>query len=263
MLTKLNSSTKSIKVWKIIQKISGKNQFTPLKHLPKNNTKISYQYKRYCWYTGCVTSTNSSSKNANKQFLKMERKLNFKSENAESYNRFFTITRAKRSHPKIPQDCRRPWWNSLQISQTTTSEIIRLLTLNNIWKSSWFPESWKLATIIPFPKPGKNRLYPSNYHPIALTSCLCKIMEWYGQQKAGLVHWIQQTYQLAMWLQEPCGQVGNLHKRGKHPKATPSSNILWSRESIWDHLEMWYHEGPTQHGIERQTAKLYKSFYFG
>ena len=31
--------------------------------------------------------------------------------------------------------------------------------------------------IIPIPKPGKNTSYPENYHPIALTSCLCKTLE--------------------------------------------------------------------------------------
>ena len=38
-------------------------------------------------------------------------------------------------------------------------------------------QSWKLATIIAIPKPGRNNLYASNYYPIALTSCLCKTME--------------------------------------------------------------------------------------
>ena len=40
-----------------------------------------------------------------------------------------------------------------------------------------FPHSWHQATIIPIPKPGKDHTNPSNYRPIALTSCLCKLME--------------------------------------------------------------------------------------
>ena len=52
-----------------------------------------------------------------------------------------------------------------------------LAALNEIWESSKFPDSWRVATIIPIPKPGKNSLYLSNYRPIALTSCLCKTME--------------------------------------------------------------------------------------
>ena len=41
-----------------------------------------------------------------------------------------------------------------------------------------FPESWKIATIIPIPRPGKDNANPSYYFPIALTSCLCKTMEY-------------------------------------------------------------------------------------
>ena len=52
-----------------------------------------------------------------------------------------------------------------------------LAALNEIWESSKFPDSWRVATIIPIPKPEKNSLYPSNYRPIALTSCLCKTIE--------------------------------------------------------------------------------------
>ena len=40
-----------------------------------------------------------------------------------------------------------------------------------------FPSTWRKATVIPISKPGMDPLNPNNYHPIALTSCLCKIME--------------------------------------------------------------------------------------
>ena len=48
---------------------------------------------------------------------------------------------------------------------------------NDIWATGVFPESWRLATIIPIPKPGEDHEEPSNYRPIALTSCLCKTLE--------------------------------------------------------------------------------------
>ena len=40
-----------------------------------------------------------------------------------------------------------------------------------------FPSTWRKATVIPISKPGKDPLNPNNYRPIALTSCLCKVME--------------------------------------------------------------------------------------
>ena len=44
-------------------------------------------------------------------------------------------------------------------------------------QQGFFPESWRLATVIPIPKPGKDHAEPTNYRPIALTSCLCKTLE--------------------------------------------------------------------------------------
>ena len=46
-----------------------------------------------------------------------------------------------------------------------------------MWETGNFPESWELATIIPIPKPGKDHTEPTNYRPIALTSCLCRTLE--------------------------------------------------------------------------------------
>ena len=40
-----------------------------------------------------------------------------------------------------------------------------------------FPSTWRKATVILIPKPGKDPLNPNNYRPIALTICLCKIMK--------------------------------------------------------------------------------------
>ena len=48
---------------------------------------------------------------------------------------------------------------------------------NHIWTTDDFPEDWRLATVIPIPKPGKDPAEPTNYRPIALISCLCKTLE--------------------------------------------------------------------------------------
>ena len=49
--------------------------------------------------------------------------------------------------------------------------------VNNIWASGRFPTSWCTSTVIAVPKSGKDTSDPSNYRPIALTSCICKVME--------------------------------------------------------------------------------------
>jgi len=52
-----------------------------------------------------------------------------------------------------------------------------LQALNIIWFAGNFPSSWRTSTVIPIPKPAKDTSDPNNYRSIALTSCLCKVME--------------------------------------------------------------------------------------
>ena len=54
---------------------------------------------------------------------------------------------------------------------------ILLHFFNQIYTTGNFPSNWREATVIPLPKPGKNKHEPQNYRPISLTSHLCKTME--------------------------------------------------------------------------------------
>ena len=66
--------------------------------------------------------------------------------------------------------------------------------LNRIFKESYFPKDWEKFLMLPFAKPGKDSKLVTNYRPIALTSCLCKLMEkmvncrlvWYLEQRGYL-----------------------------------------------------------------------------
>ena len=49
--------------------------------------------------------------------------------------------------------------------------------LNKIWISADFPQQWRAAKVIPIPKPNKDHTDPLSYQPIAVTSCLCKVLE--------------------------------------------------------------------------------------
>ncbi|GFO04509.1 RNA-directed DNA polymerase from mobile element jockey [Plakobranchus ocellatus] len=52
-----------------------------------------------------------------------------------------------------------------------------LKLFNNIWTTGDIPPSWREASVVPIPKPGKDSSDPSNYRPIGLTSCLCKTLK--------------------------------------------------------------------------------------
>ena len=57
----------------------------------------------------------------------------------------------------------------------TTSILLKVY--NHVWESGCFLPLWREAVVISIPKPGKDHWEPSNFRPIALTSCLCKTME--------------------------------------------------------------------------------------
>ena len=48
---------------------------------------------------------------------------------------------------------------------------------NKVFSQNIFPKMWRIAIIIPIKKDGKDDLFPLNYRPISLTSCLCKLLE--------------------------------------------------------------------------------------
>ena len=52
-----------------------------------------------------------------------------------------------------------------------------LKNFNKMFHDTVFPNQWKTATVVAFPKPGKDHSDPNNYRPISLTSCIAKTLE--------------------------------------------------------------------------------------
>ncbi|KAM7282844.1 hypothetical protein ISCGN_000073 [Ixodes scapularis] len=52
-----------------------------------------------------------------------------------------------------------------------------LAHLNEAWRSAVLPPEWRTATVVPVLKPGKPADQLSSYRPIALTSCVGKLLE--------------------------------------------------------------------------------------
>ena len=57
------------------------------------------------------------------------------------------------------------------------NEQIRKEFLNKIFDYGKLPKNWKVACVIPILKEGKDPMSPDSYRPIALTSCVCKLLE--------------------------------------------------------------------------------------
>lgn len=70
------------------------------------------------------------------------------------------------------------------------SQCALLKHFNKIWSEGNLPKDWKHCTVIPLLKPNKSAFDPSSYRPIALTSCLCKVME---RLIANRLNWFLET----------------------------------------------------------------------
>ena len=108
-----------------------------------------------------------------------QKPINFKTNTIDTYNEPFKmrelddcLSRAKDS-ASGRDDIH---YQMLKHLPFETKEVL-LEIFNHIFSTGSFPSLWREATVIPIPKPGKDNSKPGSYRPIALTSCLCKIME--------------------------------------------------------------------------------------
>ena len=172
----------------MVRKISGKSKSASHQHLNTNfnggaETKATTK-KDIADTLGEAFSTNSANRNYSKEFQNYQEqqekiKLNFKSNNNEEYNNPFNLDELKDAISKSHDTATGPDEIHYQMLKHLPLKSLQTLLdiFNNMWETGKFPESWELATIIPIPKPGKDHTEPTNYRPIALTSCLCKTLE--------------------------------------------------------------------------------------
>ena len=168
------------KVWDMVRKTQGKGKSSSLGHLNVKNEKVTSK-KEISNAFADAFSKNSSSENYTQKFknIKEKRNLKFSSDNSETHNQSFfselkicPLSKAHDSSPG-PDDINYQFLKHLPHSSLS----VLLKTFNDIWETGNVPKSWKEATIIPIPKPGKDNTNPNIYRPIALTSCICKTLE--------------------------------------------------------------------------------------
>ena len=99
--------------------------------------------------------------------------------NREPYNTPFTLQELKDAiNTNKDTAPRLDGIHNLMLKNIPDQSLVQLLMVfNRMYESSFLPEKWKKAIIIPIAKPEKDRQDPTNYRPISLTSCLCKTYE--------------------------------------------------------------------------------------
>ena len=183
-LRKLSAETPMKQVWDRVRKRSGKKICPPKQYLNGNNGTTITDPKYITDEHGAVFTDNSSSAHYSATFQAIKEqegkvKIDFTSDNTEVYNKPFRLRDLRRSIMKAKPRAPGPDWIQNNLLKHLPEDTLKILKeiLNKIWISVDFPQQWRAATLIPIPKPNKDHTDPLSYRPIALTSCLCKVLE--------------------------------------------------------------------------------------
>ncbi|GBM44391.1 putative RNA-directed DNA polymerase from transposon X-element [Araneus ventricosus] len=122
-----------------------------------------------------------------------QKSVDFLPSYAEDYNSTFSYHELKnalrKSNPTSPGPDQ--IHNNMLKHLGESSLLTILLLFNKIWPERVFPLSWLKAIVVPIPETGKDKQDPNNYRPIALTSCLSKLLE--RMVSARLMHVLERS----------------------------------------------------------------------
>ena len=111
--------------------------------------------------------------------LKEKRCQDFSSKNEEENNLPFSVAELKQSLQRANDSATGLDQVQYQLLTHLPNSALSILVkdYNHVWESGCFLPLWREAVVIPIPKPSEDHSDPSHFRPIALTSCLCKMME--------------------------------------------------------------------------------------
>jgi len=183
-LQRFTSTTPLSQIWGLVRRLSGNRRPSPLSPLSINNTLISEPQAIVDAIADSISHCSSSA-NYRPGFIDSARinfrvpPFSFDSDNTEEYNLPFTLSELQRAIATAGDTSVGP--DKLHYSffrHLPHATLLFILdTFNSLWSQHVFPEAWREAIIIPIPKTGKDVRDPYNYRPIALTSCMGKLLE--------------------------------------------------------------------------------------
>ena len=181
-VSNINDNTPMKQIWKRVNKIRGKHSNIHRPILKDGNNLVTDPHE-----VGNIFGNNLREISRGSQspaFLQIKRQSEkrpvvFQLDDNEEYNTPFSKEELNQAL-KVSKDSA-PGEDGISycmIKHLPQVSFLFLLSLFNlIWSSNVFPSMWRTAIVVPFPKPGKDPTDPSNYRPIALTSCLSKLLE--------------------------------------------------------------------------------------
>lgn len=182
--TGININTPSQVIWKRIRKMDRKFKPSPPPLLRNSDGTLSQDPEITANLFAHAFASVSSVENYPSEFRNLKERLeragvNFETQTPLVYNEPFSMNEFHAALSETTETS--PGFDRITYSMIKNSHknlqecILRLF--NRIYSENVFPTDWKLAIIIPIPKPNKDHSIPLNYRPISLTSCLCKLLE--------------------------------------------------------------------------------------
>ena len=178
----LNSRTNPHKVWKHFNSIKGRSNLI-LRPLKKNENYV-YEIDQIIDLIGHQFEFNSSESPHDLDFIATKSKMesnpiNFASNIDHAYNNLFTIKELRDAIAESKDSACGPDGIYNQFLKHLPPSCLRklLFIYNLLWNNSYYPSEWRNVYTIPILKPDKSPHHPNSYRPIALSSCLSKIME--------------------------------------------------------------------------------------
>ena len=166
----------------MLRRISGKRKDKTIKYLVTDSDTITNKTdiaETLATYFAAKSSPDNYQEKIRKIRDNEKDHIGLESDNDEKYNVDFSKRELIKSIAQATDSATGPdeiHYQFLKHLPDVSLDLL-LLLLNNLRQSQDFPDGWREATVIPVPKPGKDRTDPNNYRQIALTSCLCKIMK--------------------------------------------------------------------------------------
>ena len=122
--------------------------------------------------------------------------------------------------------------------------------MNKIWETGILPKDWKISILVPVKKPSKDALQATSYRPVALTSCVCKLMEkiintrlvWHLESK-GLIAPCQFGFRKNQSTLDPLLRLTNQIQQG-FAKRCQTISVFFDLEQAWAtcgprHVVVW------------------------
>ena len=183
-ITTINRFTPMTQVWKRIHRISGRGSPIQLPVLTLPNSTIITDPTEVANFIGQKWSERWKVGTTHPTFIRHKRAserypVNFSCSELLAFNDPFTFDELQRAIRRLRSTAAGPdlIHNDMLKNLSTLSLNSLLAFYNHVWSTNEFPSTWREATVIPVLKQDKDGTDPLHYRPIALTSCLCKLME--------------------------------------------------------------------------------------